>query len=377
MMASHDDLLRPLLAAFPKQVHLVACYASKDLKFEDDELRVFLPDFHWMSAACLRRYTGGYQFNGNAKANGVPMFAGVLDVLEGIKSGNPALEIYQLGDRFDLWREMTGDDPDVVTAYMRVRNDSRVSGLATRLDQLGTEYIRGNHDAWLAEVEKTISAPKSSPELHVAGDNIFMTHGHIYDNIERILPDTVKAVLVGLCPTVKPGRYDVGPFSAETLKSLNGFLALRKRAKYPPDLWPTVVPDGARLLTAVGDVAAMAKSVTQFLDVTGFLHGNTTSRDDFEHASYLTFGDRIYEFEQQHPSDHRVYVIGHTHHARILVDKLPSGRPLVLMDCGGWIETCTIYDEPSDTVHAAPSAQLGAQCGNELRIYQLGGNLRA
>jgi hypothetical protein len=41
------------------------------------------------------------------------------------------------------------------------------------------------------------------------------------------------------------------------------------------------------------------------------------------------------------------------------------------MDCGGWIEQCTIAN-PGGT-HHAPSAQVGVQCGDDLRIYQLGG----
>ncbi len=45
------------------------------------------------------------------------------------------------------------------------------------------------------------------------------------------------------------------------------------------------------------------------------------------------------------------------------------------MDCGGWIENCTVYDEQLRASHLAPSAQVGVQRGNELRIYQLGGAL--
>jgi len=37
------------------------------------------------------------------------------------------------------------------------------------------------------------------------------------------------------------------------------------------------------------------------------------------------------------------------------------------MDCGAWIEKCTIQGGRS-----MPSAQFGVQSGNELRVYQLG-----
>ncbi len=292
-MATHDGFLSSLLQAFPGQVHLVARYASPDLGFSGDEaIRIFLPDFHWMSASCLQIYSGGYSFNGNTLLkDGRPMFHTLLAVLETMQTAEDRMEVYQLGDRFDLWREMTKDDPDVMAAYRRVRNDAAVSGLASRLDALKTRYIRGNHDAWLAQVETDPNVPKSQGELPAANGNILLTHGHIYDNIERILPDEVKSFFVGLCPKVKPGRHDVGPFAAKTTKSLTQFLALRARLKYPPDLWPTVVPDGARLVTTPAEVEAIGNSTTTYLDVTQFLHG-VGNRDDFEHTSYLTFGDR-------------------------------------------------------------------------------------
>jgi hypothetical protein len=47
------------------------------------------------------------------------------------------------------------------------------------------------------------------------------------------------------------------------------------------------------------------------------------------------------------------------------------------MDCGGWIENCTIVDPASKAIITAPSRQIGVQCGNDLRIYQLGGNPHA
>ena len=36
----------------------------------------------------------------------------------------------------------------------------------------------------------------------------------------------------------------------------------------------------------------------------------------------------------------RTVIIGHTHHARIAVRKMPDGTPFTLIDCGAWIEKC-------------------------------------
>ena len=59
-----------------------------------------------------------------------------------------------------------------------------------------------------------------------------------------------------------------------------------------------------------------------------------------------------------------VLVIGHTHQARLVVDHTAN---LVLMDCGAWIESYQVDHGPKH-----PNRQLGAVCGADLRIYQLG-----
>lgn len=369
-MANHDDFLRALLEAFPNQIFLVARYEG-DLGLTDSTLRIFFPDFHWMSARCLDRYSGGYQFTGNV--TGQPTLATMLGVLEGLQDQAGTMEVFQLGDRFDLWREFTHDDRDVRTAYQRVRNDAAISGLSTRLNDLRTTYIRGNHDSWLADVEDAnFAEPRSFLERETADKGIFMTHGHRYDNIETILPDSVKSELVGICPKIKPSTKAIGLFTTKNRQAIDRFQRLRQKSNFPRELYPTVRPDGARQVSKVTDIDDLGQTYVTSLDVANFFHG-TGDRDDFEHISYLTFGGGILTFEQNHPSNHRVYVIGHTHHARILVDRV-GGHPLVTMDCGGWIENCTVVDPETKMLHTAPSRQVGVQYGNDLRIYQLGGN---
>jgi UDP-2,3-diacylglucosamine pyrophosphatase LpxH len=369
-VSSHDAFLDGLLATFPRQVFLAGAHTG-DLGLKDSTLRVFFPDFHWMSATCLERYSGGYQFTGNAIDQ--PTLAAALTVLEQLKAKKVDLEVFQLGDRFDLWREMTRADPSVRAAYDRLRRDASISGLADRLDALGTIYIRGNHDAWLDDVEDAaFTGPRSFEERETANHAIFLTHGHRYDNIEMILNDHLKATLVGLCPKVKPGINPIGPFTKRNKQGIDRFQKLRAKASFPRELYPTVRPDGARLVESAKDVEDLRNTLVAALDVTGFFHGSG-DRNDFEHISYLTFGGNIMTFEENHHSDHRLYVVGHTHHARILVDSI-GGRPLVTMDCGGWIENCTVVDPASKAIITAPSRQIGVQCGNDLRIYQLGGN---
>ena len=363
-----DQLLLP---AFPGQVSLVGRYANPALGFDEASVRIFLPDFHWMSAVCLKRYTGGYHFNGNLTIPTVgPMFAAVLGVLE--KLDQP--EIYQLGDRYDLWRELTpDDDSDVLPAYNRIRRDPDVSGLADRLDALNTQYVRGNHDHWLGKLENQV---KDAGRCCIESPDgkILLRHGHRYDSIERILPDEVKVGGVWLCPTVKPSKHKVGPFSKENIKGIDDFLALREKAGPDLGLYPTVQPDGAIPITGSSDIGKIENSAETYLDLARFWHG-TGGLNDFEHVSYLTFGDQIMRFEQSLRKDHCLHVIGHTHHARLLVDKLPGGRLFVILDVGGWIEDCTIRPEKIQA-YRAPSAQIGVQIGNDIRLYQLGGVLQ-
>ncbi len=367
----HDAFLTRLLVAFPKQVFLVGCYADEDLELPaDGVLRVFLPDFHWMSRQCLERYTGGYHFTGNEPSN-QPLFAALLSILEEVRDSGVGFELFQLGDRFDLWREAQKGEPDVLVAYDRVRSDPDVSGLATRLDGLRTQYIRGNHDAWLREVEAKRPLPIASrDEIVTAGGRIRIAHGHEFDNVEQLLSGTLKAEFVGLAPRIRPGTYDVGPFPTASVEHIKGYLDLRNRANRP-DLYPDVAPVGARLLGRVEDVDGLSEEGTTYLDVSIFSHGSGI-RNDFEHIDYLKFEDKALRFEQQHPDNHAVQVIGHTHHARILVDRLPqNGKPHVLLDCGGWIEQCTVRDTSAGGAAVVPSAQVGVQAGNDVRIYQL------
>ena len=368
-MATHDAVLTDLLAAFPNDVFLVGQYADPNLGL-GDELRVFLPDFHWMSGQTLARFSGGYKFNDGTNAAKKPLFGTVLDLLEDWKSNDATMEVYQLGDSFDLWREVRSESEGAQAAYDRLRKDPLVQPLADRLIALGTRFIRGNHDAWLKAAVNDLVSVEDTYEP--AAGKIFITHGHRYDNIERILPDEVKDFFVQLATTVKPRKLWVGGFTKASIKKLSKILDLRKKRSIPPDIYPTVEPEGAIKITSVTGPADLAAKWQFHLDVRDFSHGSGTF-DDFEHIDYLQFGDDIFNQESVHATDHTLYVIGHTHHARLLVDVTPFGKPLVIMDCGGWIEWCRVKQTPNADADAVPSAQVGVQQGNEVRIYQLGG----
>lgn len=374
-MSNHDGFLKGLLGQFPNQLFLVNHFQSDDLGFVDDAtLRVFIPDLHWMSAASAPRFTG-YHFNGNAAApGGATLFEAFLTALEQYSASRNALAVFQLGDRFDLWREATTGQEDPLKLYQNIRTDPAVKPLADRLDALGTEYVRGNHDHWLNQVDGTISDPQSHDELIKANGTIYLTHGHRYDQIEQLLPDEVKSWAVQLYPKAPAEVHDIGPFEPETLKHIQ-LIQARRAANPGLSIYPRPRPDGARLVTSPRDVDTVSAMGAAYLDVTGFCHDPGDANDFENHINFLRFAGKIYDFEQTNHTNRQVYVIGHTHHARMFVDKHPrNDGPLVTMDCGGWVEQCTVVGLGATVAHATLSAQFGVQCGNDLRIYQLGGN---
>jgi hypothetical protein len=84
------------------------------------------------------------------------------------------------------------------------------------------------------------------------------------------------------------------------------------------------------------------------------------ARDDFHQThGVIAFGRRSGKARTPEGRSCRLFVIGHTHHARLLVDAHPDGGPLVTMDCGPGSRTARSRDR-----HGVPSAQFGVQCGS-------------
>ena len=371
----HDQFLGRLLAAFPGQVFLAGRYADGNLQLGDDGvMRFLLPDFHWMSRERADQYTGGYRFNGNVLLpGGKPIFAAFLEVLEAGAAAGP-IKVYQLGDSYDLWREFRDADEPLEAVFRRIYYDAVINGLIARLKNLGLILIRGNHDNWLINLPAgypEAAAPKSE---ETANGRMVLSHGHLYDSVEWLVPDDIKSWAVRLAPKVKARSHDIGFFTRKDVKDLAGFIKARDRRNDPSSFpYPTIQPRGAFLITDPADLAEIDKSYLTYLDVSIFSK-RTGVRNDFDHVSAIEYADQIYVEEVNHPGRHGVHAIGHTHRARILVDRLPDGSPHVVLDCGGWIERCSVLVRPKGRPYYVPSAQFAVQFGNELRIYQLGGN---
>src|ERR1017187_3795134 len=111
-MSLPGDLLGALQSV--ARVQLVARLRDERLNFPQvNELHVFIPDIHLITAA--RRVEGGYQYGTNHPA----LLLTVVKSLRALKlEAAPAGEVvvYQIGDLFDLWRQVDGLDPDANAA---------------------------------------------------------------------------------------------------------------------------------------------------------------------------------------------------------------------------------------------------------------------
>ncbi len=355
----HGDFLDALLRRL--QVFLVNRYvppAGQSLGFGSDvTLRVFLPDLHWVSKDRMDAFI-------NYRFNGVILFPILLDILGQVDN----VEVYQTGDRLDFWRQSPPSGMSAEEVFARITGDPVIKPMHDGLNALRPTILRGNHDQPLEQ----ISAPPEGdrPETLLTSDGrLFLTHGHIWDQLER-LPAKWKETAVIHAEQIHSGLYQVGQLPAGYEKAVKRQLLARKRDRSRN--WPIVIPrpTGAIPLSSPNDIDGLG---SMYLDISAFQSSEAGDPfDDFHQtAGIITFGGDVRARGRTEGIGCRLFVVGHTHHARLLVDAHPldeSGNsPLVTMDCGGWIEKSTTHG--GNTI---PSAQFGVQCGDELRIYQLG-----
>src|SRR5690349_3048451 len=97
----HERLLEALLSV--AGVRLVAALRHEQLGFPgDNDLRVFIPDVHLLSAE--RRAV--YRYGTNHEDLLVSVVKKLIEVKQSAAAGE-TIEVYQIGDYLDLWREAT------------------------------------------------------------------------------------------------------------------------------------------------------------------------------------------------------------------------------------------------------------------------------
>ncbi|HUJ42115.1 MAG TPA: hypothetical protein VLW52_00785 [Opitutaceae bacterium] len=333
-----------LLAALQSiaQVSLVAALRDDRLGFPDPkDLRVFIPDLHLISAQRLA--TGGFHFSTNYE----PLLVALLGMLKGLKLAAAADErvlVTQLGDILDLWREVPHINPQEEVAA-HIANDHAELMNALRDPDLNATLFLGNHDyelyhwASYAGCVRKMFIPENDPQ-------VLVLHGDVFDWIEQT-PDAVQNFLVYyFAPGTQPTNYMLGQMhqfvsrtspNPESTTSIQCATPARLNGLQPAG---GAIPAQFNLQRA-GDPAADVK----FLDIAYEAVGKSGN----------AYGPPV-----------KTVIIGHTHAARIAVREQDGGL-FTLIDCGAWIENCSV----DGATNPMPSAQIGVLCGNEARIYQL------
>ena len=345
MAQPHDILLEHLTAS--AEVQLVARLHDPEAVGNTDEtyLHVFVPDLHLVSDDIRPHYQYGFDWRDEFAALTTALLA-TWDVLR--QAGHP-FTVTQLGDFVDLWRQ-SDNDPRGVHVILESFPDIRDRFLREAEDSLGAQLLLGNHDLE-ARQARDFARAKMIQYLPGTAGTLLATHGDAFDFLEIAVPEEVKAFVVDTFGRLAtPQTYHM-----EALRTL-------RDQTMPRDQQAQIQGDAtlARLLASEEDFPARYNviEVHQAEDrpMAHRLLPNAIR------AAHVLRTEPESDTQPVAPNL-KVMVIGHTHHARLVVDHTAG---LVLLDCGAWIENYQVGQEPK-----RPNRQIGAVCGADLRIYQL------
>ena len=336
-MSLHSDLLGCLQAI--ARVQLVACLQDDRLNFpQSNELHVFIPDLHLITAA--RRVEAGYLYGTNYPA----LLEAVVKSLRALKLASaPGGEVvvYQIGDLFDLWRQVDGLDPNA-NAASAIQNDQASLVAALRDAGLNAQFLLGNHDYDLYRFPAFDAWQRS----YAIAPSVMLLHGDVFDWVEK-LPGELKNLVLYLFSASHPA----GTAELEKLRPLNNQQRagrkfrnfIQNQVAAPTGKWREARAGGESWNVQVAGTAP--KEMLLYLDAAR---------------------QKCVEANGQFGSALTMAVIGHTHQARIAVHDAEDGF-FALMDCGAWIENCCTADDATPRANA----QIAALGANEARIYQL------
>jgi UDP-2,3-diacylglucosamine pyrophosphatase LpxH len=336
----HDRLLASLQTV--ADVSLVAALNDSRLGLSSQkDLRIFIPDLHLISEA--RRTAGHFRF----ATNNEDLLVRVLGALNTLKSGaanDEQISVIHLGDILDLWREVPHIDPSA-DIPARIANDHIALMNALRDPELDTTIFFGNHDF---ELYHWASYDRDVRHVYIPEDNpqILVLHGDVFDWLER-LPDFVQDIVVYLfAPSVTPTLYALGKMREATRKT-------------------TPNPEYVDYIKCQQPAPVGQLQKTNGTPVPKQFNLQVKGQRGAQTALFDTAVKAVKKSNTDHNLKINTVVIGHTHHARIVIQD--DGTDLfTLIDCGAWIENCV-----DDNGKVQPNAQIGALCGNEARIYQL------
>lgn len=342
----HDRLLATLQSV--AGVRLVASLRDERLGFANaKDMRIFIPDIHLISEK--RRIQGAFKY----ATNHTDLLTSVIGALSQLRSNaadDEVVEVYQLGDFLDLWREADGADNQVdVASPIKDDHEDLVTALMDR--SLRTRFLLGNHDFDLFRWPDYTAWERRYylPDTAAGTPSVVLLHGDIFDWVES-LPDAVQNVFVYLfAPNVAATDHRLG----EMISLIRQSHGVRKYRTYIQAEQPATI--GSVQENILDEVPARWNVQTP---------GSSPAQN-------LLYLNSAYESckraNEQYKMNLKVAVIGHTHHPRIAVREDADGGFFALIDCGAWIEDCIADGDDSP----GPNAQIAALSGNEARIYQL------
>jgi UDP-2,3-diacylglucosamine pyrophosphatase LpxH len=230
--------------------------------------------------------------------------------------------------------------PDIRDRFLRLGEDS-----------IGARLLLGNHDL---EVRQARDFERARMVHYLPGTNetVLATHGDSLDFWEVLIPDEVATfVLQTFGKLATPQTYPMA-----TLRTL--------RDQTTPQDQRLQIQGDAVYAQALGEVSGDLPERFNIIDV--YRPEDRAQAHRLLPNAVRTIQElrtRVEDNDQPIAAHLRVMVIGHSHHARVVVDHTAN---LVLMDCGAWIEHYQVGQEEK-----RPNRQIGALCGADLRIYQL------
>lgn len=351
----HEKFLKSLNKV--AEVYLVSRLKDKNLGLVGKDVRIFIPDLHLLD----REREKDFKYHSNNYA----LLLRLLRELKGFKkettAGGTAVAIYQLGDCLDLWRAVPlywskkETDEEIPAIVEKMEEDRLALIKMMRSPALNIQSLLGNHDFDIHDLEKYIDSelyyyfPIKADACPVA----VTLHGDIFA-YERFMPEFLERFGVYYFgPYVKGHTIDLG-------KLRDVIIASHNKNQYKEYIQQPEPPH-------LGKIKLVKKSA----DIPASPFNVKRVGDPAVPKASLRFAKQAKTFVKMINDETgwklRFAVIGHTHHARIVVNEIDEPKGFfALIDCGAWIQNCE-----GEGVEPMPSSQIGIIYNNDARIYQL------
>jgi len=369
---SHTALLKALAECFPTGpngpgVSLVARLNDAALNLgRDKRVHVFIPDCHIVPPDNLKDWEGAVCTPATQAA--------VLRLLEALAKLGTNIEVvvWQLGDLFDYWR----------VGKTKLSAEARRESLRKNCEEAWKAFDRnvvrrlvGNHDDPLEDPPDSLELEFFIPDKpdQSADSDVLVVHGHQFDPIERLDSRLKEFFMRGATQRVDKIPWDMMSAANPNWSRTPDPRARRRRPNLSPsNRWEFLSFD----LTHQNPVPlegqpfnVMPATPIWRLEGSGALLGRGGEWVDAKYQQLYVKARERADQETANGRDVSLVVIGHTHHARIILGSRSDGKPFAFMDCGAWVGTGFL----SATMNAPIwNAQIGVKVGDDLRIYQLG-----